>query len=278
MKAAPTRKGKVKDIYDYGDGRLVFEFSDRVSAFDIVLPTKIPGKGEVLCRIGEFFFRKLGVPNHMIETVKPNRMVVKKLSIIPIECVVRGYLYGSLLERVNSGEVKVPVEPVMAAKLPEPLFDPTTKSEAKDRPITRDEILKNRWLTEEEYEWLRGTSMELYRKVAEIGDNAGFIVADIKFEFGRDDKGNILLADSIGPDEFRMWPKDRYAPGKAQDSFDKQIVRDHLIKLGFKTALDEARKTGKEFPSPPVLEPDIVEKVTQTYMAVFERLTGEKFR
>jgi phosphoribosylaminoimidazole-succinocarboxamide synthase len=272
------KKGKVKNIYDIGDGKLMFEFSDRVSAFDVVLPSEIPFKGEVLCRLSEFFFKTLNVPNHMIETIKPNKMIAKKLSLIPIECVVRGYLYGSLFERVQNGEVRLPIEPILATKLPEPFFDPTTKFEKKDRQITKEEILENWWLTEKEFEWIKQKSIELYKKIAEIGDRAGFIVADIKFEFGKDENGNILLADSIGPDEFRMWSKEKYSPGRSQEAFDKQIVRDWLIEIGFKNSLDEARKLGKELPQSPELDPNLINKLTNTYIFVFEKLTGEKFR
>jgi len=272
------RKGKVKDIYDYGDGNLLFEFSNRVSAFDVILPSGIPRKGEVLCRLGEFFFKTLDVPNHMIEVINPNKMVVKKLDLIPIECVVRGYLYGSLYDRVKNGEVKLDNEPILASKLPKPMFDPTTKFEKKDRPINKDEVVNDKkWLTEEEYECLRNKSIDLYEKISQLSNKADFLVADIKFEFGKDDNGNILLADSIGPDEFRMWDKTKYEVGKAQEAFDKQLVRDWLITVGYKDALDKARKEGRDVPQPPLLSEDIIKKTSETYIYVFEKLTGEKF-
>lgn len=274
----PIKKGKVKNIYDYGEGKILFEFSNRVSCFDVILPSEIPHKGEVLCRLGEFFFKTLDFPNHMIEVIKPNKMVVKKLSIIPMECVIRNYLYGSLFERVKEGEVELPIEPVLAAKLPEPMFDPTTKFEKKDRSVTKDEAIKNGWLSEEEYEWLKGKSIELYKKIAAIADRAGFIIADIKFEFGKDENGKIFLADSIGPDEFRMWSEEKYEPGKSQESFDKQVVRDWLIKVGYKDTLDKARKSGQPIPEPPKLDNKITKKASDTYIYVFETLTGEKFR
>lgn len=270
------RKGKVKDIYDYGNGKLLFEFSNRVSAFDVILQSEIPRKGEVLCRLGEFFFKILDVPNHMIEIIKPNKMVVKKLYLIPVECVVRGYLYGSLYERVKNDDVKLD-SVVLASKLPEPMFDPTTKFEKKDRPITKDEVVNDKkWLTDEDYEWLKNKSIELYKKVSDIADKAGFIVADIKFEFGKYGDGNILLADSIGPDEFRMWNKNKYEIGKSQEAFDKQLVRDWLIAVGYKDALDKARKEGRYLPQPPLLSDDIIRKTSETYIYVFEKLTGEK--
>ena len=271
-----VKRGKVKDIYDLGDGKLLFEFSDRVSSFDVILKDEIPSKGEVLCRMAEFWFKTLNFPNHMLEVIKPNKMIVKKCEVIPIECVVRGYLYGSFYERVKRGEIKLSVEPVLASKLPEIIFDPTTKYEKKDRPISKGEILEKKWLTQEEFEWIREKSIELYKRMSKIADKTGFILADVKFEFGRDN-GNIILIDSIGPDEFRLWPKETYSPGRIQSSYDKQVVRDWLIRVGYKKDLDEARKLGKELPEPPRLPKELVEETRRRYIYVFERLTGEKF-
>lgn len=272
------KKGKVKNIYESGDGEILFEFSNRVSCFDVILPSEIPYKGEVLCRLGEFFFKTLDFPNHMIKTIKPNEMVVKKLNIIPMECVVRNYLYGSLFERVKAGEIELPMKPILAAKLPKPIFDPTTKFEKKDRPITKEEVIEKGWLDEKKYGWLEENSIKLYEKIANIADKAGFIIADIKFEFGMDGDGKIFLADSIGPDEFRMWSKEKYEPGKTQESFDKQVVRDWLIKVGYKDALDKARKAGQNIPEPPKLDNQIIKKTSDIYIYVFETLTGEKFK
>jgi len=270
------KKGKVKDIYDLDDNKLLFEFSDRISCFDVILKDKIPSKGEVLCRMGEFWFNTLDFPNHMIEVQRPNRMIVKKCEVIPIECVVRGYLYGSFYERVRDGEVKLSVEPVVASKLPEIFFDPTTKFEEKDRVISKEEILKKGWLSKKEYEWIKLKTIELYKKMSEIVDKAGFILADVKFEFGRCDE-EIVLVDSIGPDEFRLWPKKTYSPGKTQEAFDKQVVRDWLIEQGYKDTLDESRKLGKELPEPPRLTEDIINEARRRYIYVFEKITGEKF-
>jgi phosphoribosylaminoimidazole-succinocarboxamide synthase len=276
MKPTLIKKGKVKDIYELDDNKILFEFSDRISCFDVILKDKIPSKGEVLCRMGEFWFNTLDFPNHMIEVQRPNKMIVKRCEVIPIECVVRGYLYGSFYERVKNGEIKLPYESVLAAKLPEAFFDPTTKFEEKDRVISREEIIGNGWLTEEEFEWLKQKSFELYKKMSNIADKVGFVLADVKFEFGRD--GNkIILIDSIGPDEFRLWPKETYSPGKAQESFDKQVARDWLIKEGYKDALDEARKTGKKLPEPPKLPKDLIKEINRRYVYVFEKITGEKF-
>lgn len=272
------KRGKVKDVYDLGDGRLLFEFSNRVSAFDVRLLDEIPFKGEVLCRLSAFWFRTLNVPNHMLEVIEPNKMVVKKLDLIPIECVVRGYLYGSLYERVASGQADLKVKGILAEKLPEPYFDPTTKFEEKDRPVSKEEILSKGWLTSEEYGWIRRRSIEIYLAMAKRAEEAGFILADLKLEFGRDGEGRILLADSIGPDEFRLWLKESYEPGKPQESFDKEPVRQWLSEVGYKRALEEARRAGKPIPKPPRLPKSLIEEVSRRYVEAFERLTGEKFR
>ena len=214
----------------------------------------------------------------MIEIRPPNQMVVKRTEIIPIECVVRGYLYGSFFARVKRGEVNIPIEPILAMKFPEPIFDPTTKFEKKDRPINKSEILSNGWLTDQEFESLKQHSINIYNKIVNTVDEIGFILADIKFEFGRDTDGNILLADSIGPDEFRLWPKDQYITGKSQNSYDKQVVRDWLIDIGFDKQIETAHKSGNPFPEPPEIPKAIIEKTRNRYIHVFEKVTGEQFR
>ena len=273
---APFKRGKVKDIYDRGNGRLLFLFTDRISAYDIVLPTEIPRKGEVLCKLAAFWFDHLKVPNHMVEMTGKNRMMVRQLKMIPVECVVRGYLYGSLYDRLLKGEVKLPVEPVMAQKLPQPTFDPTTKSDVKDEPITMEQILDEGWLSTDQLEELRAKSLSIYRTISERAEGAGFILADLKLEFGFDEEENIILADSIGPDEFRLWPKERYRPGQVQESYDKQPVRDWLSRIGYKKTLDKARSEGQPVPSPPKLPADLVQEISKRYILAYERLTGHK--
>jgi len=273
---APFKRGKVKDIYDLGNGRLLFLFTDRISAYDIVLPTEIPRKGEVLCKLAAFWFDHLKVPNHMVEMTGKNRMMVRQLKMIPVECVVRGYLYGSLYDRLLKGEVKLPVEPVMAQKLPQPTFDPTTKSDVKDEPITMEQILDEGWLSTDQLEELRAKSLSIYRTISERAEGAGFILADLKLEFGFDEEENIILADSIGPDEFRLWPKERYRPGQVQESYDKQPVRDWLSRIGYKKTLDKARSEGQPVPSPPKLPADLVQEISKRYILAYERLTGHK--
>ena len=276
LSSAPFKRGKVKDIYELDSEELLFVFTDRISAYDIVLPSTIPRKGEVLCKLAAYWFDYLKVPNHMVRLEDANRMVVRRLKMIPVECVVRGYLYGSLYERFVKGEVTLPVKPVNAAKLPEPYFDPTTKSDVKDEPVTVDQVVDEGWLDLEEITALKDRSVSIYKKMSERADKAGFILADLKLEFGFDDESNIVLADSIGPDEFRLWPKGNYSPGKNQESYDKQLIRDWLSKVGFKKTLDEARKAGQPIPRPPDLPKDLIEETSKRYVIAYERLTGLK--
>jgi phosphoribosylaminoimidazole-succinocarboxamide synthase len=270
------RSGKVKDIYEFDSDHLLFRFTDRVSAFDVVLPTTIPRKGEALAKMGAYWFETLGVPNHMARLEGSNGMVVKKLKMIMVECVVRGYLYGSLFERMGKGEVSLPVPNVLAAKLPSPYFDPTTKSEVHDEPITEAQILQERLMTESELEQVKASTIGVYEKMSKRAREAGFILADLKLEFGKDSAGSVLMADSIGPDEFRMWPAAAYAPGKTQESYDKQPVRDWLQSSGYKAKLDAARKAGQPVPAPPELPRELVEEVSRRYVHVYESITGRK--
>src|SRR5215472_11444088 len=167
LESKPFKRGKVKDVYELGDDQLVFVFTDRVSAYDIVLPSMIPRKGEVLCKLAAYWFDYLKVPNHMVRLVDERRMAVRRLKMIPVECVVRGYLYGSLYERLTKGEVHMPIERVLAAKLPEPIFDPTTKVEGKEEAIKAEEVVEEGMVEKEQMDALRDQSLEIYRKLNE---------------------------------------------------------------------------------------------------------------
>jgi phosphoribosylaminoimidazole-succinocarboxamide synthase len=195
--------------------------------------------------------------------------------MIPVECVVRGYLYGSLFERFSKGEVSLPVEKVLATKLPHPYFDPTTKSEVKDEQITEEEIVREGRMTSPELQEVKGSTISIYNKMNQRAAQSGFILADLKLEFGRRD-GKVVLGDSIGPDEFRMWPADKYAPGKSQDSYDKQPVRDWLISVGYRENLEKARKNGEPTPPPPQLPQDLIDLVSNRYVHIYETFTGKK--
>lgn len=265
--------GKVKDLYDPGDDTLVFKFSDRVSAYDVKFKEDIPKKGEVLCKFAEFWFNELPVSNHFVKRQSDTEIMVKKMKMLPIECVVRGYFYGSLVSRWKKGEVQVPegTDTTLAAKLPKPIFDPTTKSE-HDIPIDKSKALEMKLVTEEQYNWLEKTSIEIYKKMAEISDSAGFILADLKLEFGILD-GKITLGDSIGPDEYRLWPKDSYEVGKIQEAYDKQLLRDWLTANGYQKQFDDDRDAGKE-PTAPAIPEEIIQKMTQRYVTAYEKVTG----
>ena len=266
--------GKVKDIYEIDSANLLFKFSDRVSAYDVKFQDEIPQKGKVLCKFTEFWFENLDVPNHFVKTNSDTEIVVKKMKMLPIECVVRGYFYGSVVSRWEKGEISLPndVSPELAAKLSEPIFDPTTKS-THDVPINRDDAITQNLVTPEEFDWLSHKSIQIYKKMATIAENAGFILADLKLEFGK--LGDeITLGDSIGPDEYRLWRKDLYQVGKIQEAYDKQLLRDWLTANGYQKQFDEVRQRGEE-PTAPSIPPEIIDKMTQRYITAYERTTGK---
>ena len=267
--------GKVKDVYDADDGTLLFKFSDRVSAYDVKFHDPIPRKGEVLTKFTEFWFNKLPVNNHFIKSISKNEILVKKMQMIPIECVVRGYFYGSLVGRWKAGQIRIPIgsKTEIAAKLSSPLFDPTTKSE-HDEPINRQISLDRKLVTEDEYDFLESTSLQIYEQMSKIADSAGFILADLKLEFGKLN-GQITLGDSIGPDEYRMWPKQTYSVGKIQESYDKQILRDWLTANGYQQKFEDARKLGIE-PVAPSIPQEIISKMSNRYVDSYEIITGLK--
>lgn len=271
------RSGKVKDIYELPDGNILFHFSDRVSAFDVKFLTPIPKKGEVLCRFAEFWFKKLPIKNHYLRTEGSDKIVVKKMQMIPIECVIRGYFYGSLVQRWKDGQFKLPDDftPQLAGKLPTPIFDPTTKSETHDVPISKQDAVDKKLVTKTEYEWLEKTSLEIYDKMFKVVDAAGFVLADLKLEFGKIEN-DIVLGDSIGPDEYRLWPKSSYQVGKIQESFDKQLLRDWLAANGYQKKFEDDRNMGKE-PVAPQLSEQLCNELSSRYVIAYEKITGIKF-
>ncbi len=194
--------------------------------------------------------------------------------MIPMECVVRGYFYGSLIQRWKEGHVTLPknAETKIAAKLPEPLFDPTTKSETHDLPITKSMALDKGLISSSDYDWLEETSISIYKNMSEIAEKSGFLLADLKLEFGKS-SNTILLGDSIGPDEYRMWPKDAYLVGKTQESFDKQLLRDWLVARGYQKKFEDDRNAGKE-PVAPELPSELSHEMSSRYITAYERITG----
>ncbi len=266
--------GKVKDIYDLEDGTILFKFSDRVSAYDIKFKEDIPKKGEVLCKSAEFWFNKLPVQNHFVKRKSDTEIIVKKMKMLPIECVVRGYLYGSLFNRWKNKEISLheDSDTKLASKLPEPIFDPTTKAE-HDIPVTKQLAIEKGLVSEEEYDYLSKTSIDIYNQMVQLAEKAGFILADLKLEFGKLDN-QIVLGDSIGPDEYRLWPKDTYEVGKTQEAYDKQLLRDWLTEHGYHKQFDDARARG-ENPIAPSIPSDLIQKMTERYIVAYERLTGK---
>jgi phosphoribosylaminoimidazole-succinocarboxamide synthase len=265
--------GKVKDVYEFEDGELLFKFTNRVSAYDVKFKDEIPRKGEVLCKFAEYWFKKLDIPNHFVERKSDTEIIVKKMDMLPIECVVRGYFYGSIFSRWKNGKISLdkdtPTE--LAARLPKPIFDPTTKS-THDIPIDRDDAISKELVTNDEYDWLSEKSIEIYKKMTAVADESGFILADLKLEFGKLNN-EIILADSIGPDEFRLWPKDMYKIGNMQEAYDKQLLRDWLTENGYEKKFNDSRSKGEE-PIAPSIPSDLISKMAKRYVTAYESMTG----
>jgi phosphoribosylaminoimidazole-succinocarboxamide synthase len=265
--------GKVRELYSLGDDTLLLVASDRISTFDVVLPTEIPDKGRVLTGLSAFWFaqtREL-VPNHLRGLRPDGRSTeCKRLEMLPIECVVRGYLAGSgWKDYLATGEVcghRLPEGLRESAQLPEPLFTPATKAQTgHDENIDRDAATA--LVGEERYDEVERLSLALYRTISERAAGLGIILADTKLEFGVDDEGRLVLADeAFTPDSSRFWPADEYEPGGAQPSFDKQFVRDYCESLGW----------DKTYPGPE-LPDDVVAGTRARYVEAFERLTGIAF-
>jgi len=272
------RTGKVRDLYTNDADEILMVASDRISAFDWVLPTTIPNKGAILTQLSLFWFELLEdiAPNHIISDEVPNAVtdravIVKPLDMFEIECVARGYLTGSgLIEYQSNQEVcgnKLPMGLVDGSQLPESIFTPATKAEIGDHDINIDFAAAEKIVGPKAAAELRELTLALYKTAAEFASSRGIILADTKFEFGRDSKGAIMLADeALTPDSSRFWEATTWAPGSAQASFDKQFVRDFLVQSGW----------DKKSP-PPELPAEIVEKTAARYEEAYFRITGMKF-
>ena len=276
--------GKVREIYRIDDDHLLFVATDRISAFDYILDTVIPDKGRILTAMSAFFFGRVGIPNHLAGPLDDPRiptevlgraLVVKRLDMVPIECVARGYLTGSgLLDYQRTGAVcgiELPPGLVEASKFDEPLFTPATKAELGDHDenITFDRAAAS--VGAARAEQLRDLTLRTYREAAEHALTKGIIIADTKFEFGVDDAGGLVLADEVfTPDSSRYWPADTYTEGAVQPSFDKQFVRNWLT--GPESGWD---RHGRR--PPPPLPADIVEATRDRYIEAYERISGLKF-
>ena len=276
------RKGKVRDIYDLGNSLLLVS-CDRISAFDWVLPTAIPDKGKVLNQISAFWFGMFDVPNHLMTTdvdqmpllervdkdvFAGRTMLTKKCEVVPIECIVRGYLSGSGWVEYQKSETvcgqKLPSGLRESDQLPEPIFTPSTKAEiGHDENISFEQAAAT--IGQELAEKLRKTSLDLFHKGTEYALTKGIIIADTKFEFGLLHGELILIDEVLTPDSSRFWNAEQYQPGKGQPSLDKQFVRDWLVQSGW----------DKNSP-PPELPTGVVEKTRKKYIEAFEILTGKK--
>ena len=276
-------RGKVRDIYDLGD-KLLLVASDRISAFDVILPTPIPGKGKILTQLSEFWFGRLGdsVPHHLITanvdefpgacqphrgTLQGRSMLVKKSTPAPVECIVRGYLAGSgWKDYQKTGAVcgmTLPRGLVEAARLDEPIFTPSTKAPAGDHDlnITFDAMIEK--VGKVKAGKMRDAAIAIYQRARALAETKGIIIADTKFEFGMEGDDILLIDEVLTPDSSRFWPMEGYQPGKTPESFDKQFVRDYLLSLKWDMK-----------PPAPELPEDIVKKTQDKYTEALRRLTA----
>lgn len=276
------RRGKVRDIYDLGE-HLLLVVTDRVSAFDVVLPNGIPGKGRVLTQISIFWFGQMEeiAGNHIVavevedfpknllkykDVLEGRSLLVKKAAVVPVECIVRGYLSGSGWESYKKNGtvcgIKLPEGLLESSKLPKPLFTPSTKAEeGHDINISFEAMEET--VGRETAEKLKDISLRIYKKAEEIAQKRGIIIADTKMEFGTNGGEIILIDELLTPDSSRFWSQKDYRPGKGQDSFDKQIVRDYLLTLDW----------DKTYPGPELPE-EIIKKTARRYKEILEILTG----
>ena len=278
-----VKRGKVRDVFEVDDQHLLIVATDRISAFDCILPTPIAHKGEVLTSLSKFWFEKLAhiVPNHFVTNdpgqmpaavqntpeLRGRSMLVRKTEVFPVECVVRGYLVGSgWKDYLRTGEVcghKLPADLLESAELEQPLFTPSTKADVgHDENISEDAVAD--LVGPDTASFLRETSLRLYNEARSYARSRGIIIADTKFEFGRDQNGQIILIDeALTPDSSRFWPAESYSAGKSQASFDKQFVRDYLETLSW----------DKKPPAPP-LPAGVAEATTERYLEAYRLLTG----
>ncbi|WP_456950164.1 phosphoribosylaminoimidazolesuccinocarboxamide synthase [Geodermatophilus sp. SYSU D00698] len=278
-------RGKVREVYDAGDDRLLLVASDRISAYDHVLPTPIPDKGRVLTQLSVWWFEQLtpvlsafGATHHLVSAtdvpagVAGRAMLVRRLDMLPVECVARGYLSGSgTVEYSRTGSIRdVPLPPglVEGSRLPEPVFTPSTKAEVGEHDEAIDFARVVSLVGAARAEELRELTLALYRRGAEVAAGAGILLADTKFEFGLGADGGLVLGDEVlTPDSSRFWPASSWAPGAPQPSFDKQYVRDWLTSSGW-----------DRVSPPPELPDDVVSATRERYVAAYEQLTGTSFR
>jgi len=276
-------RGKVRDIFELDD-KLVMVATDRISTFDMVLPSLIPYKGIILTNLSVFWFKKTEkvIQNHVLisnfenfpeelknyKILKGRTVIVKKAKLVPVECVVRGYLSGSAWNAYKENKlicgIKLPEGLRESEKLVEPIFTPTTKAvTGHDQELTEGELID--LVGKEMANKLKEISLKIYREAAEKMEEREIIIADTKFEFGLVNENLILIDELLTPDSSRFWPKDDFEPGRSQKSFDKQFVRDYLIKIGW-----------DKNPPAPELPKEIIQETTKKYLKIYEKITGEK--
>ncbi|MBK8946842.1 MAG: phosphoribosylaminoimidazolesuccinocarboxamide synthase [Ignavibacteriae bacterium] len=279
------KRGKVRDVYELGENYLIVS-TDRLSAFDVIMQEGIPNKGKILTKISEFWFdfSKNIIPNHLVSTkisefpealhkyydiLEGRTMLVKKAELIPLECIVRGYISGSgWNEYKKSGTVcgiELPKNLVESEKLPEPIFTPSTKADIGDHDENISEEKAKEIVGKDVFEILKNKSLEIYKAAADFAFSRGIILADTKMEFGFYNNEIILIDELLTPDSSRFWPKDSYQKGISQDSFDKQYVRDFLISINF----------NKQPPAPNLPE-EVINNTSKKYQEALELLTGKR--
>src|SRR5438094_2405060 len=285
LRIKKRRSGKLREVFDLGE-TLLFVATDRISAFDVILPDPMPHKGAVLNQISAFWFKRFNdIENHLVtanpeefpkelqsfrEQLAGRSMIVKKTKPLPVECVVRGYLAGSGWKEYQQSQsvcgIKLPAGLKLASQLPEPIFTPATKSESgHDLNIDWEECC--RILGDEHTQHVRDLSLQIYAAGRDHAAERSIIVADTKFEFGVVDEKLLLIDECLTPDSSRFWPKDQYVVGQSPPSFDKQFVRDYLETLDW-----------DKTPPAPSLPKDVIAKTSAKYVEAFERLTGEKLK
>jgi len=264
------KRGKVRDVYDLGK-RLLIVSTDRISAFDVVLPNGVPHKGEALNRLSVYWFNQTKniIPNHILDVVDPRIVLVKKTEPIKIEFVMRGYLYGSAWERYREGKpvcgIKLPPGLRKAEKLPEPILTPTTKAEVgHDIEMTKDDVVKK--IGRDVAEEIEETCLRIYERASKRAEANGILIADTKVEFGLYDGDLLLIDEVLTPDSSRFWPSEKYEVGRDQFSFDKQYVRDYLDSLDW-----------NKQPPAPSLPGHVILETSKKYIEAYERLTGRRF-
>jgi phosphoribosylaminoimidazole-succinocarboxamide synthase len=287
LPGVPVRRGKVRDVYDLGD-KLLLVATDRISAFDWVMPNGIPDKGRILTQLSSFWFERLNVPNHLISTdistidlppgcdaraLAGRSTIVKKCRVVPVECVVRGYLEGSGWKEYQASgavcSISLPDGLVQCSKLPDPIFTPATKEDSgHDQNISFEQMMEI--VGRETAEELRRRSIDIYARAAEHARERGIIIADTKFEWGWADAAPseqlILIDEVLTPDSSRFWPAAQYEPGRAQPSFDKQFLREWLETTGW-----------DKNSAPPPLPDDVIARTRDKYVEAYQRLTGKQF-